>query len=745
MSSPASLEVQYNLIRNFARQTPVNATVTSFSVIFSTLMLWPYVPTSALVAWATLHLALVSLLFVRWMQRYLQARRGKVLVSAPRAPLEMRVARGSRRAILFAIISGVLWGATVFTLPYLPPVQTVAMVIVVSAMTGGATTTLSAIPMAAAAYALTTPIPFSVYFFLRGFDSAFFFLGLQALVMTAGMLWASRSVHGTFIEDVKARIEATEALEELRRSRDEWLDVAQSTDAFALFDADKQLKFWNAEFERLITTGSVSVRAGLSWEELLAGFEPSESESSGLITAQERHDRYVRHLPHADDPFIERLADGRWIRSVMRPTERGNLVWLVQDITAERQREAVEMKLRARLSESKQLQTIGQFASGVAHDFNNVLGAIQSFAEFMTMPASKPDGRLLAAQRIVKACERGAGMVRNILQLATASRIEKATFKFASAFDQAVNILPRERPENVTFTIDNRAESSFVDANESQVIQLLLNLIVNAFAALKGRVGRISLYADQINVDTATVSRFFNAAANLDGVTTALDGSSQFVFGMLLPEQPYVKIVIEDNGVGIEPDLLSRIFDPFVTTKESTLRTGFGLTVVRSVVLASDGALLVRSTVGKGTTFEVYLPVIAAPSANQAAPAPNQPHEGNERVMVVDDDPDSADGLVLALRGMGYDAVAIYEPGGALAEYVSSPQAWDAVVADQAMPGMGGHELAARIKQVRADARIFLYTGHASDELRQRAAGIGVAGVLQKPVDPKILAGLIRG
>ncbi len=744
MANALHPEVQYSLIKNFARQTPINVTVTTAAIAFVSWMVWPYVPLWMSLPWVIAHIGLPAVIFIRWQMRR-AARQRSGTVPPPPVSIEIRARRSGQRAIIFALYSGVMWGLTAFALPYLPDRYDVALIVIVGALAGGATTTLSAIPLAAGAYALTSVVPFSIYFFAQGADPASISLGTLALVMSFAMVWASRSVHGTYLDDIAARVAATQKLDELLSAREDWLQVAQTADAFALFDEHKRIKFRNSAFISLLAGPDPKSPAGETFASLVARLVPSEETSIGILTQEEREQRYLHQQDQPDEPLVERLADGRWVRSMLRRTASGSMVWLIQDITSERSRETTEIKLRARLAEAKQLQTIGQFAGGVAHDFNNVLGAIQAFAEFITLSSANPDGQKSAAQRIIKACERGAGMVRNVMQLATASRIEKETFRVGNAFQQAVSLLAARKPDAATFDVQDNMGNAYIDANESQIVQLIMNLVVNAFSALNNNAGQVNLRASCIDVDTTVATQFFDAAADLDGVTEALGGGHQYVFGMLLPEKPYVKIVVEDSGTGIEPEFLPRMFDPFISTKDTTMRTGFGLAVVRSVVMASEGALCVRSAPGKGTTFEVYIACVAAPHAAREGDALTQ--TGSEMslnsVLIVDDDIDAADGLALALTGLGHRVRAIYDPRVALDEVTRNPGAWPVMVIDVSMPGMNGDELATQVRKLSPLTRMFLYSGRTSDALRATAAKIGVESVLQKPIDPRALSTMI--
>ncbi len=323
-SDTQNAEVQYALIKNFARQTPVNVTVTTFTIGFVIWMTYPYVPGILLFPWVALHLGLPALLFARWSwRRRAQSPDAQI---EPRKSIGERAVAARRRAIIFALYSGVMWGSTVAAMIYLPSRLQVALTIIVGALVGGATTTLSAIPLAAGLYGITAIVPFSAYFFLFGTENASVILGSLAIIMLSGMIWASRSVHGTYLENIQARVSADAALVGLKDARDDWLDIAAASDAFALFDRDKKLKFWNEAMEKAVT---IPFEIGLPMSAMVTHVS---GETISGVPAGERYGNYLPDQDNTDRQTLERWNDGRWVRSIWRRTPRGYYVWRAQEI-----------------------------------------------------------------------------------------------------------------------------------------------------------------------------------------------------------------------------------------------------------------------------------------------------------------------------------------------------------------------------------------------------------------------------
>jgi CheY-like chemotaxis protein len=209
-------------------------------------------------------------------------------------------------------------------------------------------------------------------------------------------------------------------------------------------------------------------------------------------------------------------------------------------------------------------------------------------------------------------------------------------------------------------------------------------------------------------------------------------------------DENYARLTVTDTGSGMNTEVLERIFDPFYTTKDRGRGTGLGLAVIHGIVLGYDGACVVRSRPGAGTTFVVYLP-LAAPGLQPEPEASATPMlRGRERVLIVDDETDLGDALAIGLERLGYEVVAIENPEEALQILIESPDSWDVVISDQVMPQMKGLTLYDRLKEFRPALRFILCSGYSDGATEELALSAGVDAFFLKPVGPEELAAAIR-
>jgi hypothetical protein len=237
---PEPGEIRSAQMASFARLTPINSFVTIATALMAATILWSYAPRGWIVGWAGLQ-SLVSLIVLHRWWRYRDT------------PIKASISeRGPRKAKLWALASGALWGSGVGFLPLVPPIQQMALIIVVGAMAAGATTTLAAVPVAAGLFISSAILPFAGYFVLQD-DPVYLSLAILALIMAVAMLASTRLVHGAFLDDLRTRQKNVALLDELHAARQEWLEISDTADAFALFDESDQLLLWNENYRRVLS------------------------------------------------------------------------------------------------------------------------------------------------------------------------------------------------------------------------------------------------------------------------------------------------------------------------------------------------------------------------------------------------------------------------------------------------------------------------------------------------------------
>jgi CheY-like chemotaxis protein len=216
------------------------------------------------------------------------------------------------------------------------------------------------------------------------------------------------------------------------------------------------------------------------------------------------------------------------------------------------------------------------------------------------------------------------------------------------------------------------------------------------------------------------------------------------VTGALLAGQRYACITVRDNGSGMPLEVVQRAFEPFFTTKDKAKGTGLGLAVVKSIVGAHDGAVVITSGPEYGTRFQVYLP--ESDEAVQAITVSKDLSSirGRERILIVDDEIDVADAMSLALHKFGYETAPVYGSTEALEIFAEDPMAWDVVVTDQMMPHMKGIQLTRKLKRLNAGVEVVLCTGYSDSLTEQKAKLAGASAFLYKPAAPELVAQVIR-
>ncbi|GAB4247306.1 PAS domain-containing protein [Deferrisoma sp.] len=363
-----------------------------------------------------------------------------------------------------------------------------------------------------------------------------------------------------------------------------------------------------------------------------------------------------------------------------------------------------EEELERHLRQAQKLEALGTLAGGIAHDFNNILVAVVGYAELGLDLAG--DGRLRGyLERILSASERARELVRRMLAFSREPEGDPRPIRLGEAVEEAVELLRPGLTPRVDLRYRREVEDDRVEADPVQVQQVVMNLVTNAGHALPEGEGRIEVAIRDAEVDD-------DLAARWPGVRPGR----------------FLRLTVSDTGCGIPPEVLPRIFDPFFTTKEVGQGTGLGLASVYGIVKAWGGFVDVRSEVGRGTTFHVFVPALRAASA---AGGPVTRGRG-ELVLLVDDEEGVREVLADILRAAGYRVLAHSSGREALAAFYRDPAGIAAVLTDQAMPGIDGVEVLRQMRKVRPELPAVLCTGYDREEARAAATELGVR-VLLKP------------
>ncbi len=384
------------------------------------------------------------------------------------------------------------------------------------------------------------------------------------------------------------------------------------------------------------------------------------------------------------------------------------------DITEMKQAEAQQRALEAQLRESQKMEAIGTLAGGVAHDFNNLLAAILGNLALAREDVGPEHLAQESLGEINRAAIRARQLVQQILAFSRRQAQQLVHQPLAPLVEETLTLMRSLLPAGVRLTTRLGGGELPVLADATQVQQVLMNLCTNAWQALDGRSGEVTVALRSVRLDAAR-------ALQTGG----------------LPAGLYACLSVADNGPGMDTATQRRVFEPFFTTKPPGAGTGLGLAVVHGIVRAHNGTITLNSRPGEGARFDVYLPLAgaaAAPVVLPAVPSAAVPasQTSDWHVVYVDDYEAMVFLVGRLLRKQGYRVSTFTSGESALAWMREHPDAIDLLVTDQNMPGMSGVDLARESLRERPGLRVAIVSGHVNDKLLLDASAVGVHEVMAK-------------
>ena len=410
----------------------------------------------------------------------------------------------------------------------------------------------------------------------------------------------------------------------------------------------------------------------------------------------------------------------RWIHDRAFPVREPDgsvtrIVGTAEDITERRQ-------LEEQFRQAQKLEGIGQLASGVAHDFNNILAAMIMQVELMRSSGSLPPDIRDGLHQIRTSADRAASLTRQLLLFSRKQILQPRDLNLNDAVGSIATMLQRIVGEDLHVQLDLSSQKLMTRADPGLLDQVLLNLVVNARDALPAG-GDLVIATSAVTLDEAEAARAADAAPG-----------------------KYVCLQVADNGIGIAPGDLDRIFEPFFTTKGPGKGTGLGLATVFGIVKQHGGAIRVTSEPGRGTTFRVLLPALA--TGDQSADAltsRSRVRGGSERILLVEDDAPVRRLARLTLERAGYDVLEASSGVEALGLWAEHRASIELLLTDVVMPeGVRGLDLAAELRTGAPELKVVFTSGYSAEIARGDLAQHGGHEFLQKPFSPRQLLETVR-
>ncbi len=375
--------------------------------------------------------------------------------------------------------------------------------------------------------------------------------------------------------------------------------------------------------------------------------------------------------------------------------------------------------LESQLRRSQKMEAIGTLTGGIAHDFNNILFPIFGYTQ-MLLEDAPPKGDLRnGLTQIMKGAERARDLVTQILTVSRQQEQITRPLRPHLIIKEVVKLMHSSLPSTIKIRQDIDKNCGMIMADPTQVHQIAMNLITNAFQAMADTGGELSITLKPIELTPA-----------------------QLKTPSMTPGK-YICLAVKDSGPGMDRKIQERIFDPYFTTKKKGRGTGLGLSIVNGIVESHRGQIELFSQPGQGAEFNIYLPTIKE-QPTKSVGKKGKLQRGNEHTLLVDDQKSIINVEKQMLEHLGYRVTACTSPVDALKQFSERPDTFDLVITDLTMPDMTGDILATKLMNHRGDIPVILSTGFSESMTQEKAKALGIKELLIKPVRIETLATTLR-
>ncbi|MBU4054645.1 MAG: PAS domain S-box protein [Proteobacteria bacterium] len=456
------------------------------------------------------------------------------------------------------------------------------------------------------------------------------------------------------------------------------------------------------------------------------GFLPKKEQQRAKIVFQSMLEGDERHLIDYENVLLNRQGeelDILWHNTLLRTSE-GKVEGVFcsgLDVSNRNQMEREKEELQIQLIKTQKMEAIGVLAGGIAHDFNNILLPILGYTELLIESSGEDSSTREILNQVLQAAKRARSLVKQILTFSRQENQEIKPVDVGQILNEVLKLIRSSLPSTIEVRQYISSKCGLVMADPSQIHQITMNLVTNAYHAMEESGGQLF-----IKLTDSEMHR-------------SLAGNSSIQAGR------YVCMTVSDTGTGMEQHVISRIFDPYFTTKKKGKGTGLGLSVVHGIIKSYNGDVEVESTPGEGTVFRVYLPVIQRMEEGHGdASASPDYARGTESILLVDDESQIIQMESQRLEYLGYHVTSRTSSLEALELFKNDPYRFDLVITDMTMPKMTGGQLSEELLEIRPDIPIILCTGFSEKINAEKAKEIGVRGFIPKPILLNEIASLIR-
>ena len=427
--------------------------------------------------------------------------------------------------------------------------------------------------------------------------------------------------------------------------------------------------------------------------------------------------REIYSDPGAESYDVLEFLDGRIFERYSKPQRIDESiigrVWSFRDVTEHR-------KLESQLRHSQKMEALGTLAGGVAHDFNNMLTAIIGFSSLIKMSMDITDPNMLSVNQVLSAAERATGLTQSLLAYSRKEPLNPCRYDLNEIVRKVVKFLSRLIGEDVELVIALDERELTIKADTGQIEQVLMNLATNARDAMPGK--------GKLTISTRTV--------DLGEEFIRINGYGEV--------GKYVNLSVSDTGSGMEKATMERIFEPFYTTKEMGRGTGLGLSIVYGIVKQHNGFINVSSEPGKGTSFELYFPLVTSSSNMEDKVDVQTIAGGNETILIVEDSPEIRDLLNKVLTGAGYTVIEAVDGEDGVEKFIEHREEVRLLILDVIMPRKNGREAYEEIRKINGEVKAIFSSGYTAEIISREGIMEGKYNFLAKPLSPDMILAKVR-
>lgn len=543
-----------------------------------------------------------------------------------------------------------------------------------------------------------------------------------------GVLWAidDKPCHDSSSQRALLRVAAKRATLELQRldseqllaERNEQLQdtLERISDGFFSLDRDWHFTFLNNTVAQMFGANRLDLKGKSIWDSLPDMVSFFYKPLKKALRSQQSVNVKGYYAP----------LDA-WLDMHAYPSEQGISIY-VRDISEGKKLEQERLEMEQRMQSAQKMEAVGQLTAGIAHDFNNILASVMGYTQLAQFDLENTQEGKLAEylDEVYQASERGRDLVLQMLNFSRADMSHAEPIDPLPLMKDTVKMLQSTLTAGVIINCDCPPDVvPAIVILPVQLQQVVMNLCVNARDAMNDK--------GQVNMKMAMVTGKDSTCASCHHRV----------------EGDYVELSVSDEGAGMEPHTISKLFEPFFTTKDVDKGTGLGLAVVHGIVHQYGGHIEVDTRPGKGSTFRLLFPPAFAREQDQlkvsAAPIMQpRPAPKGQRILVVDDEKVLANLISELLESQGYRPLAVTDPVDALELFKTEPDAFDLVLTDQTMPGLGGLDLARELLALRPELPVVLWTGYSNAADQDQAQSVGIRTFLHKPLNPQDLLTILH-